>query len=229
MAWSRGVTRLVGCAAVTLLPAAALAQAPSLLSGVGLSYAHATATLGDYIGGGYGVTAAVRIAGRHFGVRLDADFLRFPSTTRSRPFLGTGPMVEITTGMRVFTLAIGPEAHVSAGRFSAGVFGSAGLAQFANTSSLTGLGDDPRFARSETFGDLTAAVHGGAVFDLEVGSHVTMELVARYTVTGETGFTREVNLRYGVLSGLYMVPTPTRASFFTLRLGMFFGQALGGS
>ncbi len=225
----RRVTRLILCAVVTILPAAAFAQAPPVLVGVGLSYAHATATLGEYVGGAYGAAAVVRMPGRHFGARVDADFLSFPTTTSARPFLGTGPEVWISTSMKSFTLTVGPEARLSRGRFSAGVFGGVGLARFSNSSSLTGLSSDPRFGGAATFGDVTVAAQGGAIFGLEVGSGVTMELAARYVVTGETSFVTEENLRAGVISGLYMVPTPTRASFFALRLGVFLGQVGGGS
>jgi len=225
---SRRAPRLILCAAITLLPAAASAQAP-VMAGVGLSYAHATSTLGGYVGPAYGAAVLLRMTGNTFGARLDADYLSFPATTSAHRFLGTGPEVSITTGMKTFTLTVGPEARWRTGRFSAGLFGAVGIASFSNTSALTGLGSDPRFEGAATFNDVTLAAQGGALFGLEVGSTVTMELAARYAVTGETGFVTEENLRTGVISGLYMVPTPTRASLFSLRLAVFLGQVGGGS
>jgi len=225
---------MVPALALSLYTAAAAAQEHRIVVGAGPEIGWATGTLGTYLGPAVGAGASVRWHLSPLSLRLDADYAQFLSTRVARPYPGTTADVDIETTMRAFTVLGGPEVGMRMGRISARVTASAGVARSATTSTLSGLGDPTYYSRSTTFDDLTwALAAGGGTGVLISGGHTPVWVVVdgSYRRTGDVRIVREDALRSGVISGLYLPPTPTPASWVVVRLFVAIGtgQVIGGA
>jgi hypothetical protein len=190
--------------------------------------ARATESFGRYLGSGYGFS--VGVVGRRgiATLALDAQYLRFPPASRARP-LGSAT-VTITTGLRAIVLSAGPGLWLSRGRMSVGAGLAGGIARTTATSDVGGLGDPDRLSRGVVNNDLTWMASGtfGTAVRLARGSRpVTLEFGLGWATTGDLRLVREENLPIGVISGVYLPPTPTAGSWLTARLGLSVG--LGGA
>jgi len=194
----------------------------------GPRFASAQGTLGIYLKGGYGFGARIHslAPGRLIGLRVDGEFLTFGARTVVRPYNGNGPPIGITTGSRIFMATAGPELRRGWRRLGASIGVGAGVAYFSNTGAVDGLGDPDRFRRANSYGHVTWALRGGAGASLRLGrspQSARLELGAQFVQSGPSPYLREYNLPYGVISGIYLYPTPVRPSFTVLSLGISTG------
>jgi len=194
----------------------------------GPRFASATGTLGTYLNGGYGFGARIRslAPGRRIGLRVDGEFLAFGERTVVRPYNGNGPPIGITTGSRIFMATAGPELRRGWRRLGAAVGVGAGAAYFSNTGAVDGLGDPDRFRRANSYGHITWALRGGAGAGVRLGrspQSARLELGAQFVRSGPAPYLREYNLPFGVISGIYLYPTPVHPTFVVYSIGVSAG------
>ncbi len=204
----------------------ALAQEARVHLGVGATYLSPAGSLGDYVGGGYGVGAALILGPerRALTLRIDAEYLRYPATTRNRPYTGITPAV-ITTGSSIFAAMAGPRLRMALGRVHLSAGGSAGFARLMNTGSVS-LGPGSSLNRATTFDNLSVALGGGAGASVRLGggeAPVRLELSSRYLWIGPSKWLREGNLPVGTISGVYLNPTWSAAGMWVYRLAISVG------
>jgi hypothetical protein len=208
------------------------AQAPSrpwrMSAEGGPLYAQARGTLATYLSGGYGFGARIHAApaGSSLGLRVDGEFLTFGEQTRMLPYNGSGPDIAITTGSRIFLATAGPELRREWHRLGFAVGAGAGMAYFSNTGAVDGWGDPDRFQRANSYGHVTWALRGGAGANLRLGRSprsARLEFGAQVVQAGASPYLREYNLPVGVISGIYLYPTPFRPSFVVCSVGVSAG------
>ncbi len=202
---------------------AAAAQETLVDLSAGPLYARPSAALAWYVGTGYGAGAHVTITSsrRLASFRIEADYLRYPATTRSRPFRLGSPAI-ITTGSGMFLATAGPRLSVPLGSARLEVGGGAGLARLTNTGSVS-LGSLPGLNRSTSFDDLTCAAAWGASSAVRVAGEATpvwLEASARRLWVCRARWLREGNLPTGTISGAYLNPTWSAASMWVYRLSV---------
>ncbi len=213
-------------AILTILAGPLGGQEPGLHVGAGAEYARPSGSLGWYVGDGYGAGAhaVLRGHGRRVGLRLGADYVRFPATTRARPYLVSSPAL-IATGSGIFTATAGPLVHVTAGRVRASVAAGAGFARVTTTGSVS-VGSLPRLNRSTSFDDLTYAVAGDGAVAMclhRAPAPLWLELSARYVRLGPSRWVREGNLPVGTISGVYLNPTWSTSAQWIYRASFVLG------
>lgn len=203
---------VLACGALT---APLAAQGPVELA-AGPAVTGPAGTLARYLGVGYGADLSLRLGPRRVGLRVAGEYAWFPQATRARPF--AGGTVMLTTGLRVLQFTGGPEWRVGVGRLQAGVGAGVGVARYASTSAVSGIGDPDRFTRAVTYDDLAWAATAGAGLALRLGAArapLAVRLEGRYARSGDLRIVREENLPTGVLSGVYLPPTPTPGARLT--------------
>ncbi len=200
----------------------AAAQESRTHIGAGPVYVQATGSLANYLAGGYGLGAFVIVGpeSRPLKLRIDAEYLWFPSTTRNRPYTLTTPAI-ITTGSGIFTAAAGPRLRIELGRVQLSAALGAGIARLSNTGSVS-LGIGSNVNRATTFSNLTYALSAGPEASLRLGNGapVRLALSARYLFIGSSPWLREGNLPVGIISGAYLNPTWSVAAMWVYRLSI---------
>lgn len=219
--------RAVVAAAAAATP---LAAQRGMAVSAGPSWVVPAGRIGTYVASGSGVGASARIPWRHRGLvlRIDFDYLDAGPTTRTRPWGGaTSPYtVTIVTGTRAFALSAGPEIGGSRGPFRLGLAAGAGAAPVSNASAVSGLYDLDPFARAATHTGVTWLLSAGAVAGVRLGggrTPVGLELSVRWLGMGRTGIVREDHLPVGLISGVYLYPTPTQTRFLITRAAVTIG------
>ncbi len=180
------------------------------------------ATMAEYFVPGRGIAVSARAvrAGGALVLAGDAEYLRFGDHTVEKPYNGTGPAVAITSAADILLIGAGPGLALRKGRVDAAVQAGAGVA-YTHASGRTTIGTSPQNDRANTYTTLTWQVQGGAALGLRLGASpeaARLELSGRVVHAGETDFLREYNLPVGVISGLYINPTPYAPTFAVLAL-----------
>jgi hypothetical protein len=190
--------------------------------GGGIRYTVPMSTMSEYFVPGRGVAVAMRAGrpGTPWRLAADAEYLRFGDHTVYKPYNGTGPAVAITSAADILVLGAGPGLALRGGRLDAGLTVGVGVA-YTHASGRTAIGTSPQNDRGNTYTTLTWQVQGGAALGCRLGSSPTaarLELSGRVVHAGETDFLREYNLPVGVISGLYINPTPYAPTFAVFAL-----------
>jgi hypothetical protein len=190
--------------------------------GGGVRYTVPMSTMSEYFVPGRGIAVSMRAAreGSPFVLTGDAEYLHFGDHTASKPYNGTGPAVAITSAADILLIGAGPGLVLRKGRFHAGVQAGAGVA-YTHAAGRTASGTSPQNDRANTYTTLTWQVQGGAALGVRLGGSpgaARLELSGRVVHAGETDFLREYNLPVGVISGLYINPTPYAPTFAVFAL-----------
>lgn len=175
--------------------------------------AWATGTMGRYLGGGYGFGIALRPASHP--IVLEASLTRFGTRTVTRYYEGKSfTPVDIASSARFALVAAGPEFRLPVGFARLRISVQGGAAHALATGSTILPGDSAQVQRSGTYTTLTWAAMGRAALVKRLG---TAELAfdAGVVQLGRTKFLREYNLPIGVISGIYLYPTPYAPLFWS--------------
>jgi len=219
--------RLILPALIALAAATARAQQPAVRLGAAPLYADATGDLGLYLGPGYGAAAELhwRQSRGAVGLRFDFAYRRFAPATRARPWPGAIPLY-IQTGAHILTVLGGPEVTLERGRSSVSLAAALGVASRVTSSALDLPTDSARFFRGTTFSGLAPAGEAIAEALWRVASGNTPMWVGvsvGVLTMGDLDLVREENVPFGVISGAYLNPTPTPATFIGARAGVVIG------
>lgn len=164
-----------------------------------------------------------------FGLRLDASWIVYGSTTVRRQLSPTIPFVDVdvTTENGIGSFGLGPHVMLGHGTVRPYLRGSVGLSYFATTTSVEGTRDTEPFASSTNFDDTTFALIGGGglrVVVAEARSHpISLDVGATYMRHGETEYLREGGLRETPGGGVEIEAIRSETSLATFHLGVTVG------
>ena len=211
-------------AAVLLVPMSAgfLRAQSTWTGGLQLEAAAPQDVMKDYFGSGAGFGLVLHHGAGPVALRFDGTWTHFGEHYAQRHLGGTGPGIGIVSSASFATVLAGPSAGVSMAGFQAGVAVQGGGGYVTSTGSTVLPGDPSQVMRSNTYGTFTWAAAARASLSHRVGpgrASVGYSLV----MLGQTDFLREYNLPIGVISGIYLYPTPYQPMFTTLSVAMTFG------
>ena len=200
----------------TVLLAFQLSAAPGIRTGVPL------ATMGRYLGRGMGAGITFYGPDRALRLRGDVTYLHFGTRTVNRPLEGTGPLIGITSSANVVIMSAGPQVGKALGGWRLAAGGDAGVAHVQSTGSTILAGDPAQVLRSNTYGTTTWTFALRALVSRRLGSGATFDLEGSWRKVGRSDFLREYHLPIGVISGIYLYPTPYSPSFLGLSASVGF-------
>lgn len=206
---------LVGAGAPALPAQARWSGGPEIV------YATPLKTMADYFGHGAGFGLALAPSSGPLSLRIDASWTRFGERTVTRQLNGSGPPIGITSSASIIQLLAGPEGALRLGGWRITAATQAGVGYVLSTGSTILPGDPAQVQRSNTYTTVTWALAAGAGVGRRVGSG-TLSLGAAAVQLGEADFLREYNLPIGVISGIYLNPTPYAPLFTTLSATLTF-------
>ena len=212
--------------AILLALAAGSAQAQSArgwTAAPGARAGFALGTMAEYLGTGYGMGIAFRGPPRPLRFHGDVALTRFGARTVHRRLNGTGPFIGITSNASVITMVAGPEAGLDLGGWRLGFGWDAGVTHVQSTGSTILAGDPSQVLRSNTYGSTTWAVAVRASGSHALSRQVALNAEASVTYLGQVDFLREYNLPIGVISGIYLYPTPYRPRFASAAISLVVG------
>ena len=184
-------------------------------------YATPLETMADYFGHGAGFGLALAPSSGPLSLRIDASWTRFGERTVTRQLNGSGPPIDITSSANIIQALIGPEGALQLGGWRLTAATQAGAGYVLSTGSTILPGDPLLLNRSNTYTTLTWALSARAGVARRAGSGM-ISLGAAAVQLGEADFLREYNLPIGVISGIYLNPTPYAPLFWTVSLAVTF-------
>jgi len=180
-----------------------------------------TGTMADYFGNGTGFGLTLSRPTGPVMLRIDAVWTRFGERTVTRQLNGAGPPIGITSSGNFLTALAGPEGELRLGGWRGGLAAQGGLGYVQSTGSTILPGDPAQVQRSNTYSTFTWAVSAGASLAHRVGSG-RLSLAYSVVQIGKSDFLREYNLPIGVISGIYLNPTPYPPLYTTASLALTF-------
>lgn len=213
------LTSRITIAAALLAVAAPLAAQQRFTGGPVLRAAHPLGTMGEYLDNAAGFGFAFQPPGA-LPLRVEAGLLRFATRTAARTYNGQGTTpIDITSSARILLVVGGPQlsAGIAGLRIAAGLLG--GAAHVSATGSTVLAGDPQQVQRANTYTTITWAGGVRGAVALPLGpSELAIDVA--WLRLGETEFLREYNLPIGVISGIYLNPTPYPPAFVTAGLSL---------
>ncbi len=208
-------------ALIVAAPAGAAAQA-RWSAAPGLHLAGPLGRMRGYFGGGAGFGMALRRGEGRVALRTEASWTHFRARTVSRPLNGAGPSIGITSTANIFLLLAGPEAAIRVGRFHLALGAEAGGTHLLSTGSTILPGDPAQVDRSNTYATLTWSAAAHASVRTRLAARMDLAIDVEAVQVGRSDFLREYNLPIGVISGIYLHPTPYAPALATARLSLLF-------
>lgn len=136
--------------------------------------------------------------------------------------------MNLTTSNDIFVGGLGPEIAWPGDRLRPYVYGTAGFAYFATTSSLEGTADREDFARTNNFTDGTFAWRAGTGIQIRITDHpVWLDLGAERHWNGTVSYLREGDIIDEPDGSVTLRPRRSEADFVTFRLGVSVGIRSG--
>lgn len=204
--------------------------APRLFAGGSLWWADARGEFAQYVEGGWGVEGHARYAldpSGFVGLRATAGFVQYGRETRQVCFsstVGCRILLDLTTSNAILAGGVGPELAWPGDRIRPYVYGTAGFAYFATTSSLEGSDDREDFARTNNFTDGTFAWRAGTGLQIRVTDHpVWLDLGAERHWNGTVSYLREGDIIDEPDGSITLRPRRSEADFVTFRVGVSVG------
>lgn len=204
-------------APVLLLASPAFAQDWS--GGAQFYAATPVGTMDDYFSTGTGFGLVLHGPKK---LRFDGTWTHFGTTTVQRPLGGSGSVnVGIGSSAEIITVLAGPELEMPLETFRLTAAGQGGLGYVQSTGSTILPGDPQQVQRSNTYGTFTYSLAGRFGISHRLGSG-RVALGYAFVFMGESDFLREYNLPIGVISGIYLNPTPYNPVFATWSVALTF-------
>ena len=178
--------------------------------------------MSDYFGNGagFGVTLKPPSAAP-LSLSFETSWTRFGDRTVTRQLNGSGPPIGITSSANIVQMLAGPEAALRLAGWQLGAATLGGAGYVMSTGSTILPGDPAQVQRSNTYTTLTWALSARLSVAHRVGSGL-LSLGAAAVQIGEADFLREYNLPIGIISGIYLNPTPYAPLFTTLSATLTF-------
>ena len=218
----RAAVRAAVLAAVVAIANSTLLPAQNRWSGgPEVLYAAPLKTMSDYFGNGAGFGLSLAPSSGPLSLRIDASWTRFGDRTVTRQLNGSGPPIGITSSANIVQTMLGPEGALQLGGWRVTAATQAGAGYVLSTGSTILPGDPARLQRSTTYTTLTWALAARAGVAHRLGSG-SLALGVSAMQLGEADFLREYNLPIGIISGIYLNPTPYAPLFVTLSAALTF-------
>lgn len=176
-------------------------------------------TMDDYFGTGTGFGLVLHGPKK---LRFDGTWSHFGTTNVQRPLGGSGSVnIGIGSSAEIITVLGGPELEMPLESFRLTFGGQAGLGYVQSTGSTVLPGDPQKVQRSNTYGTFTYAAAGRFGIAHRLGSG-RVALGYAFVFMGEADFLTENNLPIGVISGIYLNPTPYHPNHATWSVALTF-------
>lgn len=182
------------------------------------------------LGGGIGGFGVFFVDDRQvFGLRLDASWIIYGSSTVRRQLSPTVPFVnvEVTTQNGIGSFAFGPQIALPEGPVRPYARAGVGFSYFQTKTSVKGSSNSEPFASSTNFDDTTFALSGGAGLRIglaEADAHpISLDLGVSYLRNGRTEYLREGGLRETPSGGVEIDPIRSETNLVGYHLGVTVG------
>lgn len=155
-------------------------------------------------------------------LRIDGSYLQYGSESRPLPPAASGGLLagDMSTSFYVASLRAGPEFVLGTGRVRPYIFGTAGIAYFA-TSTSVGI-----CCGTTNYHDAVTSLAGGGGLRIDI-SHsrrrpVGLDLGVIYAKNGEVNYLREGDILTNSDGSYTLEPVRSEADLFLLQVGLSF-------
>jgi hypothetical protein len=181
------------------------------------------------LGGGLNVSFLWQLdQRRHFGLRFEGSAALYGHERFQVPLLpSTGRIVvDVTTDNWIFGFGAGPQVTFLSGRLRPYAFATAGFADFATISSVSGSANVDDFASTTNFDDWTASLSAGAGFTWRITSGrrpIALGGSGRYVYNGVVTYLTKGGVVDNPDGSVTVFPIRSSANYVAIRMGMTIG------
>jgi opacity protein-like surface antigen len=191
-----------------------------------------TGAFKEYVDGGLGLTGYLAIGFDRRSIvalRLDVQYIIYGSETQSEVVnvrnvdLG----VDVTTTNDIWSVFVGPQFNLGAGRLRSYLNGGVGGSYFETRTSLRSSwensdGEKEDLGGARDFYDTTIAwvIGGGFAYALNRERTLSVELAARYVFNGEVSYLRPGSIQEASDGSTFFTPIDSATNLVVVQLGL---------